>query len=139
MNVDAVVARLRLIAAAMAGGVLLLAGLAVALTVEPVPFIFRSSLPLGLIGLVWLVAGWRLFQHLTEKSADQGGDGWLQRYEFATLLVFGISEGVAMLGAVWFMLGAEPIAATGVVTHLVLLGALWPTAEKAAAFSKHGG
>lgn len=138
--VQATLVRNRLMVAALAGGVLLLAGVSGFIDLGPVDFAARSSLPIGLLGLIMLVVGWRVHAAMGERASeiDDVAAG-CARYTTALLIPLALTEGVAFVGIVAFMLGAELVALTGVLTHVLLTGVLWPTAEKARPFLGRAG
>ena len=119
----------RMIAGALAGGVVLLALLAG--LVDFSAGIDALTAPAALFGLVSPVIGFRLYQYQRERrpavdSAEQG----CARFLRATILALAVTEGAAFFGVIAFMLGGGPFALVGVAMHLLLVGALWPSEEK---------
>jgi hypothetical protein len=129
--VEATVARNRVIVVALAGGVVLLAAVSGVVDIEPVPLAARASLAVGLAGLIALVAAWRLYSSMVASIESAIVEQGLARYTTALVTALAITEGVAFLGVVCYMLGGRIEALTGIVTHVLLTGVLWPTAEKA--------
>ena len=129
--VETTVARNRLIVLALVSGVVVLAGLAGFIEFEPIPVAASASLPLGLAGLISLVIGWRVYAAMSQPAEGAEVEDHLARYSVALIASLAITEGVAFLGVVCYMLGGEIVAMTGVVAHVMLTGVLWPTAEKA--------
>ena len=128
-GIDAAVLRTRLIAAALVAG--------------PIPVVvagwFLSPLTDGLgsfaiafgaIGLIAPAAGYHLF--LSGKSRlDASGPSEdaerIKQYEQSFLFALSLSEGGALLGCVaWLLTGLTPTL-IGVATHILVVGALWPS------------
>jgi len=126
---DAAVMRARVMVAALVGGVLTLLFVATFFSLNtPVAFLV---FPVGLIGLVSPVIGYRLY--LYARSKVPGGadvEGRAGAFVRATLTAMAISEGIAFCGIVVYMLTGGALALTGALTHLLLAGAIWPTREK---------
>jgi hypothetical protein len=96
-----------------------------------VGFAASLSFPVGLLGLIMLVAGWRVFVTMGERASEiEDVASGCARYTTALLIALALTEGVAFLGIVTYMLGAGILALTGVLTHVLLTGILWPSAEK---------
>ena len=53
-------------------------------------------------------------------------------------MALGLTEGIALFGLVVFMLSAGLPALIGTATHVLLAGAIWPTAERLEAFTEGG-
>ncbi|NIM01585.1 MAG: hypothetical protein GTN89_12220 [Acidobacteria bacterium] len=123
--------RNRLTAAALAMGVLVLAGVSGFVALGPVGFAGSLTLPAGVLGLLLLVAGWRVYGAMAERAAaiDDVGTG-CARYTTSLLIALAMTEGGAFLGIVAYMLGAGIMALTGVLTHVLLTAILWPGNEK---------
>ncbi len=132
--------RNRLTAGALAVGVLALAGVSGFLDLEPVSFADRLTLPAGLLGLVMLVVAWRVYGALVERAAaiDDVGTG-CARYTTTLLIALALTEAGAFLGIVASLLGAGMMALTGVLTHVLLTGVLWPSNEKIRPFLGRAG
>jgi hypothetical protein len=139
-SVRAVMARSQLIVAAMSAGVLVLAAVVGFVDLDPVGFAALLSLPAGLAGLITLVAGWNVFKRLGERAVDvQDVASGCTRYTAALLISLALTQASAFLGIVAYMLGAEVMALTGVLTHVLLTAVLWPTVEKIKPFLGHAG
>jgi hypothetical protein len=127
------VAQARIIAAALAAGVLVLA--AISGVVRLPPSLFSLATPAGLCGLVSLVIGYRLYAWLRERVPS--GASHRQRcaaFVRATIVALAVTESTALFGVIVFWLSGEPIALIGVATHIILAGALWPGPERLRAF-----
>jgi hypothetical protein len=76
-----------------------------------------------------------LYQLLRDRLAV-GASAALRRQTFlrANLLCFAITEGAAVFGVIVYALTGAPLALIGVVMHVLLGGALWPSEEKLAGF-----
>ena len=123
--------RSRLMVAALAGGVLFLTAVSGFIDFGLSDFADRLALPVALSGLVILPVSWQIYGSMRERAADVTdlATGY-KRYGTAVLTALALTEGVAFLGIVAYMLGAEILALTGALTHVLLTGVLWPTAEK---------
>jgi len=137
---QATIARNRLIVAALAAGLLSLAAVSGFVGLDPVSFADRLSLPVGLAGLIMLVVGWRVYVSTGERACeiDDVAAG-CARYTTALLIALALTEGVAFVGIVAYMLGAGIVALTGVLTHVLLTGVLWPADEKIRPFLGRAG
>jgi len=134
-RIDATVATGRMMTVTLSGGLFVIAAVAALFPrSDGGSFIMRTSLFIGLAGLVALVAGWRLFAIQRERRHDRDVESACADYQRALLLSLSITEGAAMLGVTWYYLGGGPLVLSGVMTHMLLVGALWPTAEKLEAF-----
>ena len=130
-QVQATLQRNRLMVAALAGGVLFLAGVSGFVELGPVDFIDNFSFPLGLLGLIMLVVGWRVYVAMGERASEiEDVASGCARYTTALLIALALTEGVAFVGIVAYTLGAGIVALTGVLTHVLLSGILWPAAVK---------
>ena len=139
-TVQATLARNRVMVTALAGGVLTLAAVAGFIDLSPVSFAERLSLPAGLAGLIMLVVGWHVYGKFRERAADvQDVATGCTRYSTAILVALALTEGFAFLGIVVYMLGGSLVALTGVVTHVLLTGVLWPATEKLLPFLGRAG
>ena len=130
-EVQATLQRSRLMVAALAAAVLFLAGGSGFVEFGPVDFADSFSLPVGLLGLIMLVAGWRVYVVMGERASEiEDVAIGCARYTAALLIALALTEGAAFLGIVAYTLGADIVALTGVLTHVLLTGMLWPAAEK---------
>jgi hypothetical protein len=88
-------------------------------------------LPAGLLGIVSPVIGYRLLAMFEERvPAGAGLERGCQAFLRATLLAAGAGEGIALLGVVAWMLSGRLTALIGLVTHVILVGAIWPSAAR---------
>ena len=138
--VQATLARNRLRVAALAASVLLLAAVSGFVDFGSIDFADRLSLPAGLAGLVMLVAGWRVYVTMSERASEvEDIATGCTRYTTALLTALALTEGFALLGIVAYILGASLVALTGVFSHVLLTGVLWPGAEKIRPFLGRAG
>lgn len=129
-EVQATLQRNRLMLAALAAGVLFLAGVSGFVELGPVDFADSFSFPVGLLGLIMLVVGWRVYVTMGERASEiEDVSIGCARYTTALLIALALTEGAAFLGIVAYTLGAGILALTGVLTHVLLTGILWPAAE----------
>jgi len=138
--VQATLQRSRLMVIALAAGVLFLAGVGASVDFGRVDFAAGLSLPVGLGGLVMLVVGWRVYAAMGERACQvEDVATGCARYSTALLVALALTEGVAFIGIVAYMLGAGITALTGVLTHVLLTGMLWPATEKIRPFLGRAG
>ena len=138
--VHATLARNRVMVGALAAGVLFLAGISGYLDLGAVGLAAYLSLPAGLAGLFMLVVGWRVYVSMRERASQiEDVETGCARYTTALLIALALTEGAAFLGIVAYMLGAGILALTGVLTHVLLTGVLWPAAEKMRPFLGRAG
>jgi hypothetical protein len=91
--------------------------------------------PAALLGLISPVVAYRLYLRMRERiPADADAHFRCHRFLTATVLAVAITESIALFGVVAFMLGGGYAALIGVVTHVILVGAIWPTRERLETF-----
>jgi hypothetical protein len=128
-----VLARTRVLAAALAGGVLLLTALGAVL--EFPRALGSLAAPAALFGLVGLLIGYRLYHWLRERIPPGTPAAARQaRFLRATVASLVVTEAVAIFGVVVYWYSDDPFALVGVVTHVILVGAVWPTPERLETF-----
>jgi hypothetical protein len=122
-----------IVVAAMTAGVLLLTVISGFLDVASgLEFIVA---PAVLLGLLSPVVGYRLYCRMRERLPREADDAYrCRRFLAATIIAAGISESIAILGIAAFLLSGSFAGLVGVVTHVILVGAIWPSQEKLAAF-----
>lgn len=128
-----VLLRARLIVGALVGGVLILTALSG--FVPRVGGMTGLVAPAAIAGAVSPAVAFRLYQMRRDRLS--GGDGAsVRRQAFlrANVLTFAITEGAAVFGVIVFALSGAPLALIGVLMHVLLAGALWPSEEKLAGF-----
>lgn len=122
-------------AAGLAFSTLLLAALSGFLPIEHVAGVVFLAGPVALAGLVSPVVGYRLFLWRRERlDASADPDVRCAGYMQATILSLSITEGIALLGIVVFLLTGRAFPLVGVVTHTLLTGAIWPSRERVEAW-----
>lgn len=128
----------RLIAGALAAGVLLLTALSGVVRISPsLPAIASLA---ALLGIVSPLVGFRLYAWLREREPARASHAVrCATFLRATILALVVTEGVAMFGIVAYWLTSEPQALIGVVTHIILVGAVWPTPERLESFLQRDG
>jgi hypothetical protein len=88
-------------------------------------------LPAGLVGLVSPVIGHKLYTSRRDGTpADADVATRCRRFVMATILALAITEAAALFGVVVFMLSGRWTALTGVLTHVLLAGAIWPSPDR---------
>jgi hypothetical protein len=130
---DEILGRARLLAAALAGGVLLLTAISGVVDVPPVTRALTA--PAALLGIVSPLLGFRLFAWLRDRSATEiSHAARCAAYLRATVLALSVTEAAAIFGVISFWIGGGLESLIGVVMHVILSGALWPTPEKIETF-----
>lgn len=121
----------RLLVTGLAAGVLFLTAVSGFVDFGSGGFADRLALPVALAGLVMLPASWHVYGAMRERAADvtDRATGYT-RYGTALLTALGLTAAGAFLGIVVYMMGAGILALTGVFTHVLLTGVLWPAEEK---------
>jgi len=81
--------------------------------------------PAALAGLVAVVIGFRVYHAILGR-----GRGAHRREAFmrATIVALSITEGAALFGIVAYLLSGNPTTLFGVASHVLLTGAIWPSA-----------
>ena len=129
----AVLGRARRLSGSMVAAALLLA--AAGGFVEPrgiAPVVGSAA---ALAGLVSPLIGYRLFTWSRERIAPgTSHEKACSAFVRATLLSLAVGEGVALFGILAYWLSAMLAALIGVVTLVILAGAIWPTPERLEAF-----
>jgi hypothetical protein len=87
--------------------------------------------PAALLGIVSPVIGFRLYLALKRRlPADAGLGQRCQHFYTATIIPLAVTETVALFGVIAFMLSGAPACLIGVLTHVILAAAIWPTQER---------
>jgi hypothetical protein len=128
-----VLVRARLIVGALIGGVLVLTALSGFM--PRVDGMYGLVVPAAVVGAASPAVAFRFYQLLRDRLPDGAGAA-LRRQTFlrANILCFAITEGAAVFGVIVFALTGAPVALIGIVMHVLLGGALWPSEEKLAGF-----
>ena len=128
----------RLVAVALVAGILLLTAFSGIVRISPrMPAIASLA---ALLGIISPLIGYRLYAWLRER--DRPGSSHeirCQTFVSAAVLALAVTEGVALFGVIAYWLTSEPQALIGVVTHVILVGALWPTPERLENFLRRDG
>ncbi len=136
-EVDPTVTAGRTLAVGLVAGVLLLTLLA-GLYDLSIGFTALTA-PAALLGLVNPVLGYRIHVRQWQRiPADAQAADRRACYLRSIVLPLAVSEGVATLGVVSFALGGGAFSLVGVLTHLLLTGALWPSADRLSRFLDSG-
>ena len=81
----------------------------------------------ALLGLLSAPVAWRVYGLQRDRIAAAAGTAERERAFFGARVVpVSITEGFALLGGVSYALTREPWALAGIVTHVFLVGAVWP-------------
>lgn len=129
----ATVARARLIAGALVAGVLLLTTASGLMRAKA--GLGGTVVPAAVLGAVGPVIGFRLYL-LTRDRIPREAPEALRRaaYLRAVLLALAVTEAAALFGVVIHGLTGNPLALIGVLTHVLLAGAIWPSPERLETF-----
>ena len=134
-DVAGIVTRCRIVLGSLACAPVIVAGVLSAVDLRaPVG---PLALPAALAGAVAPVVALRLLARL-RSSVPAGTTLELrgERYLTALLVAVGVTEAASLAGVLIAEFTAEPLALLGLATHVLLVGVLWPTDERFAAF--HG-
>ena len=118
----------RVVASALACGAALLA--AAAAWAPPMQRVPALVTPASLAGLVGLPVALRLHRTLRDRAAAGSDPGArAAAYVRSLAVALGVTEALACVGIVAFLFSRAPFCLTGLATHAILTGALWPTPE----------
>ena len=117
----------RTVAAAMLVAVLALA--AIAYRIGPGTGDFRVLvIPAALAGLVSPVIAYRLYSLLGAKTPRDAALGVrCKAFQRVTVVALSVTAGAALFSIVTYAMSSDLAAMTGVVTHVLLSGAIWPS------------
>jgi hypothetical protein len=91
--------------------------------------------PAALLGLISPIAAYRMYLRMRDRlPADADDEFRCHRFLVATVSAAAITESIAIFGVLAFMLGGGFAGLIGVVTHVILVGAIWPSRERLATF-----
>ena len=133
-----VTARARLLAASLLSGVLIV-WLAVHLVPgEPARAAWAGAA--SLLGLVSPVIGYRVYGWLGSRVPSGTAPASIDRaWVRATVGALVVTESAALLCAIAFLSTRDPTTYLGPAMHVLLTGALWPSAERRNAFASAPG
>ena len=93
------------------------------------------AMPAALAGLVGPVIGYRLYLLFRERiDADSEVGERCRGFVRATTYALSITAAIAVAGAILFALTHEVATLVGALGHVLLAGAIWPSAERLEAF-----
>ena len=118
----------RLFATALAVSVLGLTTVSGLLPLGKIPSLVVLAPPAALLGLVSPVIGYRLY--LWQRDRRSESSDRCAAYLRAVIVALAITEGIALLGIVIYLSTGRSFPLVGVLTHILLTGAIWPTREK---------
>jgi len=120
-------------AAGMSASLLVLAAMTELFDPSPrAPFL---AIPAGLLGIVSVVIGHRVYEWMRsrlEKGASQAEAS--RTFFVATVAALGVTEAAGLFGLVAYLLSGHVGALTGLLTHVILAGAIWPSSDRYEAF-----
>lgn len=124
---DRVLTATRTVVAALLVAVLALA--AIAYRINPGTGDLRVLvIPAALAGLVSPVMAYRLYSVLGARTPPDAALGVrCEAFQRATVVALSVTAGAALLGIVTYAMSSDLAAMTGVVTHVLLSGAIWPS------------
>ena len=90
-----------------------------------------------LVGLVAPVAGYRIYRRIWERrpAGEQEASAAFLR---ANIIAFAIAEGASLFGAVGYLLTGNPLTCIGLITQVLLAGAIWPNEQRLQSFLETG-
>jgi len=127
MTPDQALRSARSFAASTTGGLLLL--VAVIGWIPPLGQLEALVFPVGLLGIVSPLVGFRLLEYWRERARGADTASACNAYAQGHMLALAVTEVVGFLGAVAFLLAGRIATLIGVLTHVILAGAIWPTEE----------
>jgi len=86
----------------------------------------------ALFGLVSPVLGYRLYLLIRERPAPAA----VERFRTATILGLAVTESAAFSGLIAYLLSGRVETLIGLVTHILLAGAIWPSDERLRMFEE---
>jgi len=99
---------------------------------SPRPDLGYLTPPIGLIGLISLPIGYRLY--LWRRDQAVGNSDGRSAFGRATIQALAITAGTGVAGAATFAVTGEIAALLPVAGHLLLAGAIWPSSERMESF-----
>jgi hypothetical protein len=90
-----------------------------------------------LAGLVAPVAGYRIYRRIWERRPD-GEQEASAAFLRANIIALAIAEGASLFGAVTYLLTGNPLTCTGLITQVLLTGAIWPNEQRMRSFLETG-
>ena len=103
--------------------------------IDPPGRLMGLAFPVSLIGLVSPVIGYHLYLLLRERVPTGASRTEACRcFLRAGIVALAVTQGAAILGLVGYALSGTLSALSGVLTHVLLVGAIWPTPERLESF-----
>jgi hypothetical protein len=87
--------------------------------------------PAALAGLVALPIAYRVYHAVRGRRRGAHRRAAFMR---GTIAALAITEGVALFGVVAYLLSENPMSLFGVASHVLLTGAIWPSASRLEVF-----
>jgi hypothetical protein len=128
----------RTVAAVLLAAVLALA--AIAIRMRPGTGALRLLVvPAALAGLVAPVIAYRLYSRVGARAAPEADIGArCGAFQQATVIALAVTGGAALFGIVTYVTSSDLAVMTGVATHVLLTGAIWPTRVRLESFLESG-
>lgn len=96
-------------------------------------------IPAALAGLVSPVMAYRLYSVLGAKTPTDAALGVrCDAFKRVTVVALSVTAGAALLGIVTYAMSSDLAAMTGVVTHVLLSGAIWPSRVRLESYLESG-
>lgn len=135
---DRVLTATRTVVAALLVAVLALA--AIAYRINPATgYLQVLVIPAALAGLVSPVMAYRLYSVLGAKTPPDAALGVrCDAFKRVTVIALSVTAGAALLGIVTYAMSSDLAAMTGVVTHVLLSGAIWPSRVRLESYLESG-
>jgi hypothetical protein len=113
-------------AAAAILGVLAFLPLLLSLVASPVPRGTALVVPAGAIGILAPALAWRLQAQIRERAGGSAA-GARRAYLRSVVVGLAITAAAALFGGIVWLLSRETAALAGLLMHVLLVGAIWPT------------
>jgi hypothetical protein len=127
--IQSALARARFLATGLSAG--LLALLAISRLIDRSSSASGLAAPVALAGIISPVVAYRLYAWVQSSLRPEAGlrercGAFLK----ANIIAFSVTAGVGLCGVVVFVFSGSIQALIGVVTHVIVAGALWPIPER---------
>jgi hypothetical protein len=96
-------------------------------------------IPAALAGLVSPVIAYRSYSVLGARTSPDAALGVrCEAFQRVTVVALSVTAGVALFGIVIYVMSSDLAAMTGVVTHVLMSGAIWPRRVRLESFLDSG-
>jgi len=134
---ESTLTRTRLVLGALTAGLLILTALSGLIRLPARTAVLVG--PASLLGIVSPVIGLRLYVWIRSRIPRAAGrSARLAAFYKANVTALGVTDAIGTLGLLGFLLSGQIVCLFGVLSHVLLAGALWPTQERMDRFLKAG-